>query len=369
MAELGQIGDRGLEALACAGKVNVARYLNLKADKRPRDWQIQEWLHGVEGWFRADAAYFDLELYKGSSVTDLFAKNEDERWLTDGEQFWLLQETAIKTKREALKKKGWKIEEIDHWQPWAYERAAKAKGGYVVVTIDRRTGAVGFHVGVKRLGKAGAADKPKDTTTPAEKPDTSKAFDDYLSEIRHLEVTDAIINNKRPGLVIAILLILKSYDNWNIQNGRFTRIKSDKYIDSLEQSDNFLRIAKAADALYKMLGITNSLFAVEPVIVKLNKLTLAELAGIIGVLVATKWHVQYDDKPSRTIAKKVLGLNACDNWYSDTAFWDGITSKKVLQRIAAENNIIVPASATAKAMRGILKDKVPKDWIPDWLTF
>ena len=368
MAELGQMGDRGLEALACASKKDVARYLKLPKDKRPRDWQIQEWLQGSEGWFRADAAMFDLELYKGGIVNDLFARDEDERWLTDGGQFWDLQDEWIATKKEALKKKGWTIELIEHWQPWAYEKKAKAKGGYVVCTVDRRTGAVGFHVGVKRLGKAGKETPAKDAT-PAEKPDTSKAFDDYLSEIRHLEVQDCIITNKRGGLVVAILLILKSYDNWNIQNGRFAHIKSEKYMDSLEQSDNYLRIAKAADELYKKLGISNSLFAVEPVIVKLNKMTLAELAGIIGTLVATKWHVQYDEQPSRTIAKKVLGLTQCDNWYADDAFWNGITSKKTLQFIASDNNITMPASATAKAMRGILKDKVPKDWIPRWLTF
>ena len=76
-----EIGARAVQALALAPHAMVVKYGKLAAKDRPRDWDINQWLDGDKGRYLAKNALFDVDVYEGPKITDLFAE-EDEVWLT-----------------------------------------------------------------------------------------------------------------------------------------------------------------------------------------------------------------------------------------------------------------------------------------------
>lgn len=370
LAELEQIGNRGLEALACATAKDVKRYLALAKNRRPREWEIENWLRGPVGWFPANNALFNLEDYKGGIVKDLFARDDDDTvLLTDGTQFMQLQDAALVIKLAEYEKKGYAVEEVEHWQQFAYDQCSKKNGGKVFWTRNGSTGEITFHVGYKRRGKAGKS--PTAAKGKAEKkPETSQAFNDYLKNIRHQEVCDLLLTNKRKSMSVAILLIMKGLDNWHIRDELGQGIKSQAYIDSLNNSQIGKRLIEADNKLHRKLKHKGSAYSndYKAIMQVLNRATLGELTGYMATLVATKWHVSYSGDNSNQIAK-LIGVKQCDGWHADDAFWNGIKSKATLLAIAKENDIKVSEKATGSAIRKVLQKQVPDEWIPSWLTF
>lgn len=369
-AERGDVGDRTLRCLAIAPKGEIRRYLKLKVDDRPRDWQIQEWLAGADGMYPAKSAIFDLELYKGGQFTDLFA-DEDEVWLTDGSQFMELQTAAIDAKLEEFEKKGWKIQQVEHWQDWAYERIAKKKGGKVIWATNPRNGSVEFHVGYRRIAKSGAAPKAKGSKAkPEAKPETSKAFDDYCAELRHNAVKAHMVTNKKAGLIAATALLIKQCDNISIAASG-GKVKADGYIDSLNAQPDKDAIMDAAATMFDELNIGDGgLWQLDlgDLIAKLEEMPTAALNRYIITVMATNWEVGFDPKYSDTMGKG-LHIHGVDNVILDDGFWNGITNKQTLIKIAKENDIPIDENATLKVIRAVIKDKVPESWLPDWLCF
>jgi ParB-like chromosome segregation protein Spo0J len=367
-ADRGDIGDRTLRALAVAPKADVRRYMKLKLSDRPRDWEIQEWLAGSEGRYLAKNALFDLELYKGGSYIDLFAE-EDEVWLTDGGQFWDLQAAAYDAKLADFEKKGWQTEILEYWQSWAYEKTAKKNGGRVFWTKDEKTGAIAFYVGYARLNRAGSAPKPKDGK-PEKKPDTSKAFDDYCTELRHNAVCAAMVCDVKNGLVASVVLLLKQCDNIQLRHTG-GRVKSESYINSINEQDDNLDIQDARLNMWNELGIESGMtwdLDIAKVTKQLLACTPATLQRYIIAILASEWAVDGDGKDGDAIGK-AIGLNGVDRVTLDDGFWNGITNKATLIAIAKEHKIVVNEKMTVKVIRAKVKDGVPESWLPDYLTF
>ncbi len=367
-AERGDVGDRTLQALAIAPKGEVRRYMKLKLADRPRDWDIQDWLAGADGMFMAKHALFDLELYTGASFTDLFAE-EDEVWLTDGSMFWDLQAAAYDAKLKSFEDKGWQTELIDYWQGWAYEKTAKKNGGKVYWTTDKKTGATGFHVGYARLNRAGTAPKAKDGK-PVKKPDTSKAFDDYCTELRHNAVRSHMVKDKTAGLIGSIVLMVKQPDNFTI---RYTggKVKNEAYINSINEQDDNLDIQDARLNAWTEMGIENGVtwdVDIAELVAKLEELPPAALQRLLIAIITSSWCIDSSGKDSDTLGK-ALGLNGVDQVTLDDAFWDGIKNKATLLKIGKEHKIISSKDESVKNIRARIKANVPDSWLPDWLTF
>lgn len=366
--EQGEVGDRTLRALAIAPTAEVRRYMKLKPKDRPRDWEIQDWLAGADGMFPAKSALFDLDEYKGGSFTDLFAE-DDEVWLTDGGQFAMLQNDAINTKLADFVRKGWTCEQVEYWQGWAYNKTAKKKGGKVYYTIHEKTMAVEFHVGYARPKRAGSAPKAKDGK-PAEKPATSKAFDDYCAELRHNAVCAHMVKDRRAGLVSTIVLLMKQCDNINIRYGS-GRVKSEAYINSINEQDDNLDIRDAQLNMYNELNIEDGItwnVEISDIVPKLLEYPPQALERFIIAIMASSWQIEYDGKHGDELGK-ALGLNGVDQVTLDDAFWNGITNKKTLLAIAKEHEIAVKDTDSLKVIRQGVQDQVPESWLPDWLTF
>lgn len=352
-----EIGDRTLQALAITTGANLVRYSKLASKDRPRDWDIQNWLAGEKGMFMARDAIFDLDKYVGPKVIDLFAK-EDEEWLTDGEQFIVLQTTACNEKITAYEKKGWKVIEVEYFSTWMYEKVAKAKGGQVYWCKDTKSGAVEFHVGYKAQGKAGAAPKAKGSDgKPEAQPEISQAFSAYIRQVRHNGVRAELLDDNKAALVVNICLMLKSHDSWRMDGIGMGAVKGEAYETDIADSLDYAAMEKA------FVKIQSN---ADPVL--LYRLKESELLNRLAVITAWRWQT-YDNKFSDKVAK-TISLVDVQNWQPTETFWKGIKNKTTLIAIAKQLKVVHLKDATATAIRKLLIANVKANgWRPKWLKF
>jgi len=357
MHDAEEIGDRTLEALAITTGANLVRYSKLSTKDRPRDWQIQEWLAGEKGMFMAKDAIFDLDKYVGPKVIDLFAK-EDEEWLTDGEQFMVLQTTAINDKITDYENKMWKVVEVEYFSNWMYHKVAKAKGGKVYWCKSSKTGAVEFHVGYKAQGKAGTAPKAKGSDgKPEAQPEISQAFSAYIRQIRHNGVRGELLDDNKAALVVNICCMLKGHDSWRMDGIGMGAVKGEAYESDIAKGIDYTAIE---EAFVKIQGKN------EPVY--LYRLSEKELLNRLAIITAWKWQT-YSNEFSDSVAK-AIGLVDVQNWQPTETFWKGIKNKTTLIKLAKILKVIHLKDATATAIRKLLIANVKAtDWRPKWLKF
>lgn len=367
--EEGKIGDNTIRALAIANGKDVVRYSKLKDKERPSEWQIKDWLAGDDGMYLEANAIFDLEKYVGPKITDLFSE-DNEVWLTDGAQFTMLQNDAINAKLAEYIDKGWEVQKVEYWQPWAYERTAKKKGGKVIYTHSDKTHAVEFHVGYKRIEKSGAAPKAKDKKEKTERPEISKEFQFFMDETRNNAVRNEMLADRRKGMIASIILLLKQCDNVAIRN-EATRCKKEGLVDSINSDSNILTVRADYMEMLDELGIKDQHtwdIDVEKLGKALLACTPATLERYLATIMARHWSLVGSAKDSDAIGR-VLGLKTVNLWEPTEAFWDGITNKATLIKLAKEMKVPVDEKATTKVIRSVLKEKRPDDWRPDWLSF
>jgi len=369
LADAEEIGDRTIQALAIANGKDVIRYGKLTAKERPRDWEIQEWLAGEKGMFMEKYALFDLELYVGPKITDLFA-DTDEVWLMDGEQFWELQAKAYDAILKGYDDKGWQIEQVEHWQPWAYERVAKKKGGKVIWSKNERSGEIEFHAGYKRISTSGKAPKAKAKADgkPEAKPATSQAFNNFMDETRHAALQAFMVQNNRVGIEGTLALLLKQADNVSFRSAGLKL--SDAYSDSLHSGDDFIYVHDAYTDMLTELGMKEGHtwdVDLAKLSLKFDEYKTAQLVEWIVLTVTYNWNME--SKKATDALGKGLEIIQVTNWKADDAFWDGIKNKDTLLKIAKENSITVSKHDTMKKVRGVLKSRVPATWRPSWLIF
>lgn len=195
----GEIEARELQVLTLATKERQKAWLALKLDPEqtpPPPWQLKAWLLGGAE-ICVKAALFDEAVYQGGIAADLFG---EDRYFTDPDEFWRLQNVAIVERRAQLLAAGWPevhvVEPDRHFQAWDYEKAAKADGGaaYIVVEPD---GHVTVHKGLKVRSEArrkAIAANGDDTANAAnpERPEMSTPLANYADLVRHSAVRLAV---------------------------------------------------------------------------------------------------------------------------------------------------------------------------------
>jgi ParB family transcriptional regulator, chromosome partitioning protein len=145
------------------------------------------------------AALFDEAIYCGSIATDLFG---EDRYFTDPDEFWRLQNAAIAETRGKLVASGWRevavIAPDQRFAEWDYGPCAKSKGGGVYIDVGP-DGYVTLHKGLTPRGKAGQRTKTamvceqgSDEAAPTERPEMSAPLANYVDITRHSEVRLAV---------------------------------------------------------------------------------------------------------------------------------------------------------------------------------
>jgi len=356
-ADANEIGDRTLKALAIANGKDLVRYGKLTAKERPRDWEIQDWLAGEKGMFMQKFAIFNLDKYVGPKITDLFAK-EDEVWLTDGDQFMTLQTTACDQILEEYTKKGWKIEQVEHWQSWAYERISKKKGGIIIWCKNKKSGEIEFHAGYKRISQSGTAPKAKGSDgKPEAQPEISQTFSAFIRQHRHNGVRGELLDDNKAALVVNICCMLKSHDSWRMDQIQMGAVKDSDYQTDIAKGIDYAAIEEAFLKIWKDTNPT-----------LLYKMSKKDLLNRLAIITAWQWQT-YSNEFSDKVAK-AIGLKDVQNWQPTETFWKGIKNKTTLIAIAKQLKVVHLKDATASAIRKTLIAQVKANgWRPSWLKF
>jgi ParB family chromosome partitioning protein len=208
----GDIDTQTLQLLTLATKERQKAWLALHNDPEqepPPLWQLKAWLLGGAE-ISATAALFDEATYQGGIAADLFG---EQRYFTDGQEFWRLQNAAIAERREQLLRSGWSdvhvIEPDRRFQLWDYENVAKADGGgvYIVVEPD---GYVTVHKGLRPHGETRRAkrrpgeDTSSEETATMERPEMSGPLASYVDLVRHSSVRLAVAD--APDIALRLML-------------------------------------------------------------------------------------------------------------------------------------------------------------------
>ncbi len=208
----GDIDTQTLQLLTLATKERQKAWLALNNDasqEPPPPWQLKAWLLGGAE-IATTAALFDEAVYLGGIAADLFG---EQRYFTDPDEFWRLQNAAIAERREQLLKSGWAdvhiVEPDRRFQPWDYEQVAKADGGEVYVVVEP-DGHVTVHKGLKPRGETRRAkrrsgeDMSSQETAAAERPEMSAPLVSYVDLVRHSAVRLAVAD--RPDIALRLML-------------------------------------------------------------------------------------------------------------------------------------------------------------------
>jgi ParB family chromosome partitioning protein len=144
---LGNLHPR-IRQLYAREKIDAAtvRHLTLAPLARQREWlalfrdseqraptghQLKAWLFGGQS-IPTGVAIFELADYPAQIVSDLFG---EERYFSDAEAFWTLQNAAVEAMAEAYRQAGWAGVEIVQPGTWfhryEHDKVAKAKGGRI----------------------------------------------------------------------------------------------------------------------------------------------------------------------------------------------------------------------------------------------
>jgi ParB family chromosome partitioning protein len=209
----GEIETQTLQLLTLATKERQKAWLALNNDPHqepPPPWQLKAWLLGGAE-ISTTAALFDEATYLGGIAADLFG---EQRYFTEPDEFWLLQNAAIAERREQLLASGWSevgiIEPDRRFQPWDYEIVSKADGGSVYLVVEP-DGHVTVHKGLKprsevRRGKrrAEGEDGASEGAVLVERPEMSAPLANYVDLVRHSAVRLAVADS--PEIALRLML-------------------------------------------------------------------------------------------------------------------------------------------------------------------
>lgn len=208
----GDIDAQTVQLLTLATKERQKAWLALYNDPEqqpPPPWQLRAWLLGGAE-IATKAALFDEAQYQGGIAADLFG---EERYFTDPQEFWRLQNEAIATRRDQLLKAGWAqvhiVEPDRRFQAWDYEQVAKGDGGEVYLVVEP-DGHVSVHKGLKHRGemrrskRASAAGGDGQDAAPVARPEMTAPLANYVDLVRHSAVRLAI--TEAPAVALRLML-------------------------------------------------------------------------------------------------------------------------------------------------------------------
>lgn len=208
----GEIDSRTLHLLTLANKERQRAWVRLVTDPDetpPPFWQLKAWLLGGAE-ISTKAALFDEAAYTGAIATDLFG---EDRYFTDADEFWRLQNAAIADMQEKLTACGWRevhvIPPSERFASWDYEPASKAKGGAVIIEVAA-DGHITVHKGLKLRGRSVAsrrqASADGDATEPEARarPELSAPLANVVDIVRHDAVRLALVD--APGIALRLVL-------------------------------------------------------------------------------------------------------------------------------------------------------------------
>lgn len=389
----GDIDAKTLHLLTLATKDRQKAWLALHRDPEqtpPPAWQLKAWLlGGVE--ISTKTALFDETLYQGGIVSDLFG---EDRYFTDPDEFWRLQNAGIAEDVERYRAAGWSevivVAPDERFQPWDYDKASKAKGGAVYIDVDA-DGQVTVHKGlasrrcVRMSNPTVAGDGDTGAAHPA-RAELSAPLANYIDLVRHSAVRLAVAD--APGVALRLMLahIIGGGLWWQVvpepQHPATTMIGD--VIAALPTEAAFRERRQAAAAKLGNRDVDGAIVDQHndgarkaDIFARLTELSDADVMGLVGIVMA-------ETLAAGTNLIDTLGttlkVDIGQHWTPDDTFFALVKDREAVSAMLSE---VIGASAAKsyltetgtkkkavirKALAGEGRTKV-KGWTPRILTF
>lgn len=365
----------------------------------PQGRSLREWLLGGAS-IPVSNALFDLEHYTGVILSDLFG---EERYFSDAEAFWQMQNAAIAQRREAYREAGWGevviLDVGERFHAWNHVKTPKKKGGKVFVAITH-DGEVAFHEGwltekeARRKEKAGirnaAAGNDDVRDVPVGRPEITKAMRNYLGLHRHAAVRTELLAHTGVALRLAVAHMIAGSSLWRVQADP-QRADGNAIRDSLGASTAEAGFAEERKRVRDLLGIEDE--ADTPIVPRQHdfglgrsredvfaRLTAMDDKDVMRVLT----FVMAETLEAHGDAVDTLGAQFGTDmrvwWQPDDTFFDLLRDKEainaILRDVAGDNTADAHVSSTAKVQKKIVADCLKGEgrakvegWLPPYMQF
>ena len=357
------------------------RLFNSETERCPSEWQLKNWIF-EDGEINADYAIFDMALYTGPIVTDLF---EDEKILTDTKLFWDLQNTEIAARKDKYLKAKWAdVEIVDgSFDTWKYTETSKKLGGKVFVQV-RRTGETIFHEGFlpdTEIRKQMTVENGETAPVSISKPEISNPTQEYVALHRHAAVRRAVSKDPKIGHRLMVALFLTS------QHPHYAVASKQEINVSVEASTSVKEFDAETAIALERLGLSCSstkghfLSTYHDTLELFQKLMQMTDLEVMEVCAFAAAETLENGTTEVDVLGQLLDVDMSKVWEPDETFLGLILNKTTLNALLAsvggkklaDANI----SQTGKVMRRILNDLFRGEngrekvtgWIPEWMKF
>jgi len=350
----------------------------------PTGQRLKEWLCGGE-LIATKAALFDLELYKGPIVSDLFG---EDCFFADPAAFWMLQREAIEAKRQAYLEDGWaEVELIEpgrYFHQWEYEKRAKSRKGKVYLVLSYN-GEVDAREGFLPRREA-ARQERSENGQKVERPELTVPLRNYIDLHRHAAVRLRLVEHPEIAFRLMIAHAITGSMLWHVQADP-QRSHGPAISESVAASAGeaqFDEKRRAALALLEFDVETDSVIGegrrrqTMALFHRLLDLTEDEVAAIAAVVLAESLETGSDVVD---VLGFYLNVDMASLWQPDEAFFDLLRDRQVVTALVAEvagpEAAAANARETGKVMKGIIRDCLSGEngrekveaWVPKWLRF
>ena len=390
-----EIGADTVRILTLATKRQQKAWLVLyrsDEDYAPEGYRLKLWLFGG-AQIPTSNALFDLGEFKGNVVSDLFG---DEGYFDNPDLFWEAQNTAIAEATERYQAEGWSdvivLDVGEYFPAYDYVDTAKDNGGKVYVRIAE-DGEVTFYEGqlsrkdIKARNKA--KENPDASDTP-QKPELTKAMQNYLDLQRHSAVRTELLSHQGVALRLAVAQIIAGSNLWSI-NADAQKAVNENTAESLTTNKAESVFNEERKAVMAMLELTDGNDEtvvprkddwqvsrdVHAIFAKLTTLADEDVTRILTFVVAET--LPCGSAMVEGLGAK-LGVDMSDHWAPDQTFFDLFRDKQAINAMLKEVGGKVTADAhiasTAKVQKKIIQDYLDgtrkggkKDWHPRYMAF
>ncbi|MBX9590875.1 MAG: ParB/RepB/Spo0J family partition protein [Hyphomonadaceae bacterium] len=391
----GDIETQTLQLLTLATKERQKAWLALNNDPHqepPPPWQLKAWLLGGAE-IATTAALFDEAAYQGGITADLFG---EQRYFTDAEEFWRLQNATIAERREQLLQSGWSdvhiIEPDRRFQPWDYENVAKADGGQVYVVVEP-DGHVTVHKGLKprsevRRAKRGAdaGDVGREASIAVERSELSAPLANYVDLVRHSAVRLAVADAPETALRLMLAHAIGGGRWWKVEAEpqRPATAEIGEAASKLASQGVFAKRRARAAKLLRVEADAGSIVCHDAsgartaeVFARLLDMSDAQVMQVVAMVMAETMAVGTD--LIDTLGQR-LGVDCLQHWQPDDTYFALVKDREavsgmlaeVIGETAANTYLTEPGTKKKaiirKALAGDGRTKVD-NWTPRYMTF
>jgi len=391
------IGPQTLRILTMATKRQQKAWWALFKDDdshAPQGHALRSWLFGGAD-IPVDNALFDEADYKGAIVSDLFG---EDRYFDDATNFWTLQNEAIARLKADYLADGWQEVTVldigERWSKWEHRQKSKKQGGRVYIQISR-DGEVTCHEGwltdkeAAKLNKAKAAENG-DTASSPDRPELTKAMQNYLDLHRHAAVRVELLDHPQIALRLCVAQIIASSGRWDVTADP-QHANTDAIAASLDDNLAQKHFATVRSAHLKRLGIDGEedsplvyhvpfygrgldVHEVFATLLTLDDPTVREL--LTYVVAET---LACDDGLVEVLGS-LLSVDMSKHWTPDGTFFDLLRDKEainaMLKEVGGKRVADAHIASTAKVQKSIIRQHLDgtrkphrEGWTPRYAEF